>query len=187
MSKYDDLFDSTLPEESVFIDKGALDPLSEPETIIFRDEQEEQLAKILSGVEEGYLPTTVSIYGPPGTGKTMTTRQLCEAFAARNENVTVEYVDLKQCRTLFSAANEILFELKGEKRKAYEGPDGVFEGIWDALEEYPEYTILLLNEIDQIKHDSNYDPNEFFYRLLRGEGKLSRGISLSLVVEQRIA
>ena len=27
---------------------------------------------------------------------------------------------------------------------------------------------------------SNYDPNEFFYRLLRGEGKLERGFNLSV-------
>lgn len=30
-----------------------------------------------------------------------------------------------------------------------------------------------------MQHDSNYDPNEFFYRLLRGEGKLARDINLS--------
>lgn len=180
MSKYDDLFDDARPEESVFLDKGALDPLSDPDKIASRGEQEEQLAKILSGVEEGYLPITVSIYGPPGTGKTTTTRRLCEAFAARNENVAVEYVNLKECRTLFSVANEILFELTDETKKAHEGIDGVFEGIWEALAGYPEYTVLLLDEIDQIKHDSNYDPNDFFYRLLRGEGKLKRGISLSV-------
>ena len=180
MSKYDDLFEDATPTESVFTNKGALDPLADPEAIVSRESQEKALARILSGVHEGYLPTTVSVYGPPGTGKTMTTRRVCQEFATRNENVAVEYVNLKECRTLFSAANEILLELTGEKKKAYEGLDGVFEGIWDALDEYPEYTILLLDEIDQIKHDSNYDPNEFFYRLLRGEGKLSRGISLSV-------
>lgn len=56
----------------------------------------------------------------------------------------------------------------------------MFEGIWEALAGYPEWTILLLDEIDHIKHDSNYDPSDFFYRLLRGEGKLQRGIQLSV-------
>jgi Cdc6-like AAA superfamily ATPase len=36
-----------------------------------------------------------------------------------------------------------------------------------------------LDEIDHIAHDSNYDPSEFLYRLLRGEGKLAREIQLS--------
>jgi archaeal cell division control protein 6 len=180
MSKYDDLFEETAPDESLFVDKGALDPLAEPTEIVARDVQERELATILNGIHDGYLPPTVSIYGPPGTGKTLTTRRVCREFATRQDAVAIEYVNLKECRTLFSAANEILVELAGEKKGAYEGLDGVFEGIWAALEAYPEWTVLLLDEIDHVQHDSNYDPSEFFYRLLRGEGKLARDISLSV-------
>ncbi|WP_122089161.1 Cdc6/Cdc18 family protein [Halalkalicoccus subterraneus] len=179
MNKYDDLFEETAPDDSVFADKGALDPLAEPDEIMARDEQERELATILNGVSEGYLPPTVSIHGPPGAGKTLTARRIAEEFATRHEELAVEYVNLKECRTIFSAANEIHLELIGERKKSYEGLDGVFEGIWVALEGYPEYTVLILDEIDQLQHDTNYDPNEFFYRLLRGEGKLKRGISLS--------
>ena len=179
MSKYDDLFDDTTPTDSVFADKGALDPLAKPDKIIARDEEERQLATILNGVHEGYLPTTVSIYGPPGTGKTTTTRRVCREFAKRNTQVAVEYINLKECRTLFSAANEILLEVTGERKKAYEGIDGVFASLWEALTDYPKYIIFLLDEIDQLAQDSNYDPNDFFYRLLRGEGRLKRDISLS--------
>ena len=54
----------------------------------------------------------------------------------------------------------------------------------------------VLDEIDHVQHDSHYDPNDFFYRrsrpsasgldpeavhrLLRGEGRLERGLNLSL-------
>jgi cell division control protein 6 len=180
MTNYDNLFEETAPTDSVFTDKRALDPLAEPEEIAARTEQERTLARILNGTKDGYLPTTVTIYGPPGTGKTLTTRRICTEFAARHEAVAVEYVNLKECRTLFSAANEILLELTGERRQAYEGLDSVFDGIWEALTDYPEWTVLILDEIDHIKHDSNYDPNDFFYRLLRGEGKLKRDIQLSV-------
>jgi Cdc6-like AAA superfamily ATPase len=40
--------------------------------------------------------------------------------------------------------------------------------------------VLILDEIGHITQDSNYDPNDFFYRLLHGEGKLKRDIQLSL-------
>ena len=119
------------------------------------------------------------MYGPPGTGKTLVTRRITQSFAATRDDFAAGYVNLKGCRTLSSAANETLFELTGEKKQAHEGLDGIFEGIWAALEEYPERTVLLLDEIDHIKH-SNYDPNDFFYRLLRGEGRLKRAISLSV-------
>jgi len=180
MSKYDDLFDDTAPDDSVFADKGTLDPLREPDEIVARDAQERELATLLNGVHEGYLPTTVSVYGPPGTGKTMTTRRVCREFAARTPDVAVEYVNLKECRSLFSAANEIHRELTGETKGSYAGVDGVFEGIWTALEDYPEWTVLILDEIDHVQHDSNYDPSDFFYRLLRGEGKLERDLQLSV-------
>ncbi|WP_321112079.1 Cdc6/Cdc18 family protein [Halorussus salinisoli] len=89
-------------------------------------------------------------------------------------------MNLKEYRTLFSAANEILLALTGEQKKAYEGLDGVFTAIWNVLESYPEWTVLILDEIDHIQHDSHYDLNDFFYRLLRGEGKLARGLNLSV-------
>ncbi len=109
----------------------------------------------------------------------MTTRRVAEEVAARTEELAVEYVNLKECRTIFSAANEIHLELTGDRKKSYEGLDGVFKGIWTALEDYPEWTVLILDEIDHVRHDTNYDPNEFFYRLLRGESKLARDIHLS--------
>jgi orc1/cdc6 family replication initiation protein len=182
MSKYDDLFDETRTTTSVFADKRALDPLSTPEIIVARDTEERALARILNGIHDGYLPATVAVYGPPGTGKTLTTRRVCAEFAARVEKVAVVYVNLKECRTLFGAANEILYEVAGQKLGAYEGLDGVFDAVWTALESYPEWTILLLDEIDQIRYDTNYDPSEFFYRLLRGEGRLKRGLELSVIV-----
>ena len=80
---YDHRFDDVLADDSVFADESLLDPLAEPEEIVPRTDREQALARILTGVTEGYLPTTVSIYGPPGTGKTLTTRRLCREFAGR--------------------------------------------------------------------------------------------------------
>ncbi|KAB7517961.1 Cdc6/Cdc18 family protein [Halosegnis rubeus] len=179
MTDYDDLFAETAPDESVFADKQALDPLQPPDTIRGRDEHQRQIAGMLNGVTEGYLPPTVTIHGPPGTGKTVTTRRVCQEFAARHDSVAVEYVNLKECRSIFSAAREINLELTGESVGAYEGVDGAFTGIWEALADYPAWTVLILDEIDQIKQDANYDPSDFLYRLLRGEGKLKRDIQLS--------
>ena len=50
MSKYDDLFDATAPAGTIFADKGALDPLADPEEIHARDAQERALATILNRV-----------------------------------------------------------------------------------------------------------------------------------------
>ena len=180
MTDYDELFAETAPDQDIFADKSALDPLQEPERVVARDDQQRELAALLNSLTAGYLPATVSIYGPPGTGKTLTTRRLTTEFAARRDCLAAEYVNLKECRTLFSAANEILFELADRKVQAHQGLDGAFKSIWETLAEYPEWTVLILDEIDHVFQDSNYDPSDFFYRLLRGEGKLERDIQLSV-------
>jgi cell division control protein 6 len=182
MTEYDALFAETAPDGRIFADKAALDPLAEPETVMAREEQQTRLAEFLNGVHHAYLPTTIAVYGPPGTGKTLTARRVCREFAARTDCFAFEYVNLKECRTLFSAGNEILLEVAGEKLKTYQGLDGIFDRLWDTLESYPEYTVVIFDEIDHIKQDSNYDPSEFFYRLLRGDGKLRRDLNLSLIL-----
>ncbi len=131
MSRYDDLFEDATVENSVFADKGALDPLAEPTDVVPRTKQEKKLAGLLTGVQEGHLPTTISVYGPPGTGKTLTTRRLCQEFAARTAEFEYEYVNLKECRTLFSAANEVLFELTGERVQALRGSRRCLRGNLD--------------------------------------------------------
>lgn len=49
MSKYDDLFEDVAPTDNVFADNDALDPFKEPDEIVSREKQEEELARILAG------------------------------------------------------------------------------------------------------------------------------------------
>jgi archaeal cell division control protein 6 len=130
MSKYDDRFDETTPDASCFADKGALDPLGDPDEIHARDVQERELATILNGVHEGYLPPMVSVYGPSGTGKTLTTRRVVQEFAARAGSIAVKYVTLKGCRTPFRAATAILVALTG-KEDGLRGPRRRLRGDLD--------------------------------------------------------
>jgi len=84
---------------------------------------------MLKDIKKGYLPTTVAVYGPPGTGKPLTVRRIRPEFADRHQNFEFEDVHLKECRTLFSVAKRILYELAGERVEARLGLDGAFQGI----------------------------------------------------------
>ncbi|ELY55470.1 cell division control protein 6 [Natronococcus amylolyticus DSM 10524] len=53
MNKYDDLFDETAPDESLFTDKGALDPLTDAREIVARDDQERELQVVEDDVRWG--------------------------------------------------------------------------------------------------------------------------------------
>ena len=61
MTDYDELFEETAPEESLFAKKSALDPLAEPEEIVAREAQQAQLARLLNGVHSGYPSSAVQI------------------------------------------------------------------------------------------------------------------------------
>jgi hypothetical protein len=50
----------------------------------------------------------------------LTTPRGLRMFPTRYNRVAVDYVKLKECHTLFSAANEILFQLAGEGKLARE-------------------------------------------------------------------
>lgn len=100
----------------MFKEKGVFDPLREPDQVFAREDQERRLVRTLQGVNEGYLPSTVAHYSPPVTGKTVIVRRVCGEFAKRTPGFDFEYVNLEECRTLFSGTNEILLELNGERK-----------------------------------------------------------------------
>ncbi len=75
-------------------------------------------------------------------------------------------VNLKECRSLFTAANQILFQIAGVNEPPVSGLDGVFEKLWAAVED-TKYLVLILDEIDAIFQDRRYKPSDFLYRLVR--------------------
>jgi len=112
---------------------------------------------------------------PARHGQPLTPRRICRAFAARHAAVAVESVTLTECRTLFSAAHDSLCALTGAKKGAYAGLDGVFTGIWAALERPPRVDRAVARRVRP------RPPRHERILLLAGAaaGKRDRGIDLS--------
>lgn len=151
---------------SVFLNKALLDPARSCGPIVVRGMQARQLADILREAEKGYLPPAIQVYGPPGTGKTTTVVELAKAAAARFPGLRMVFVNLKECHSPFSAANQILIELTEAKESKDAGLDGVFAKIWASVRE-DKLLVLVLDEIDAIFGDPRYKPSDFLYRFLR--------------------
>ncbi len=151
---------------SVFADKGLVDPAARGIPILGRTAQVERLVGYLSDVDRGYLPAMIQVYGPTGTGKTSVVREVTEEAASQFPRLRVVHVNLKECRSLFAAANQILFSLNDTKEPPVSGLDGVFERIWAATADV-DYLLLVLDEFDAIFQNRRYNPSDFVYRLVR--------------------
>jgi len=69
MTDYDDLFDDVAAADSVFADKGALDPLADPDGVVARNDQEQALVNVRSGVHEGVSAYHADGVRPAGHGQ----------------------------------------------------------------------------------------------------------------------
>ena len=165
---------------SVFLDKSVLSLGYVPEKLVSREREEKFFARILSrGVRENFLPGMIRVYGGTGCGKTVVVRSVLEKFSKyKGSMFRFFYVNLKQCRTIFSAANAILSAISGERVPVNLGVDRVFSRIWDVLKELKSglsriFVCLVLDEADSVFSDKHYDPSEFFYRFLRHQTYLN--------------
>jgi len=165
-----------------FRDKGKLALGYVPLRILHRRREERFLGRVLVGLREGYLPPMVRVFGGSGTGKTLVVRSVLERF----ERFAVEvdmgsvrsfYVNLRGCRSVFSAVNSVLSALSGRRLPNRAGLDRVYGEIWGEVRALRGaggrlHVFFILDEVDSVFLDKHYDPSEFFYRFLRYEAYL---------------
>lgn len=161
---------------SPFRDKGKLSLGYVPSRVLHRGVEERFFARILVGLREGFLPPMVRVYGRAGTGKTVVVRSVLERFERFvGEEVGVVrsfYVNLRGCRSVFSATNAVLSAFSGRKLPNNVGLDRLFGEVWSVVKSLKEagrglFIFFILDEVDSVFLDKHYDPSEFFYRFLR--------------------
>ncbi len=124
-----------ITNQSVFSDKGLLDPSRAPTEILRRDVQSQRLVDYLD-LATGYLPPLIQDFGPTGTGKSTVVRTVASEAARQFPDLRIVDVNLKECRSLFTAANQILFQITGVKEPPVSGLDGVFEKLRAAVKSH---------------------------------------------------
>jgi len=170
-------------EGSIFAKKASLDSLSFTSKIIGRKNEAEKLVRYLLGYKQGYVVPYVSVYGRSGSGKSVVVRFVCDNI----DKISYSFVNLRQAKTVFGAANLILAELGVSNLKNAQGINLAVDAIGKEIEsllqkEKKKLFVLVLDELDVIFYDKRGKPSDFIYKLIiLGENLKKKGFLLCVI------
>ncbi|MBT4334587.1 ORC1-type DNA replication protein [archaeon] len=166
-----DFFKGYLEKERLFTNKKVLQMNYTPETIPHREEQIEEISKILAPSLKLERPSNMFIYGKTGTGKTLSVikvlNSLKEVAKIKNIPLDILYVNCKlknvadtEYRLIAHIAREFGEDIPitGLPRNA------IYSKLFKKLETKKRLVILALDEIDQIVKKQG---DEILYTLTR--------------------
>ena len=95
----DNFFENFIKNESIFINKSVLLSSYIPESILYREEQIQEVANILAPALRVERPSNLFIYGKTGTGKTLSVRHILNSMMeiAQKNNLPLKpiYINCK--------------------------------------------------------------------------------------------
>ncbi len=176
-------FENFLKKESFFSEKKALQNSFIPERLPHREEQVNQLAKILAPALKQERPSNVFIYGITGVGKTVTvkytTQELQKVALTQNIPLEIIYINCKINRTA-DTEYRLIAELSTVLGRTVP-PTGlptkeIYGHFKSALIKKGKNIIIILDEID---HLLNKAGDNTLYNLLRiNDEQLSNHVSI---------
>jgi cell division control protein 6 len=143
---------------SVFKNRDALGDNYIPDSLVCREEEEEDLIHALIPVAEGDEPNNAFIYGDTGVGKTVATRMILDEL--KEDTKKIDGVNLtvvwENCKTLtsYETAISLVNQFRDSSNKLSmrgHAEDKVYDLLWDYLDESDStHVIFVLDEIDSL-------------------------------------
>ncbi len=179
-----DIFDSYLNKKSFFREKSVLQSAYTPESIVHRDNEITQIAKILAPCLRNERPSNLFLYGKTGTGKTLvakfTSTHILKKAEENKVSVKIIYLNCKLSRVA-DTEYRLIAQLAREFGKAIPPTglptDEVYNIFFRAVDEEKKVIILVLDEIDQLVKKAG---DEIIYNLTRINSEL-KNAQISLV------
>jgi cell division control protein 6 len=177
-------FEKFLTKESLFTDRKVLQSNYTPETILHRDAQIQQIAKIMAPALRLDKPSNLFVYGKTGTGKTLsikyTTNQILEVASQRSMPLKIFYINCKLKRvadTEYRLIAQLCREFGKEIPPTGLPTDEIYRIFFDTIDKEKQVIILILDEIDQLVKKTG---DEILYNLTRINAELHKS-QISLI------
>ncbi len=164
-------FEEYLQQQSIFKNKGILQQQHIPAEILHRDEQTQQLARMLAPSLKKEKPSNIFIYGKTGTGKTLVTKHIASHMQrvaeARNLPIKILYTNCK-IRQVADTEYRLLVQLLKDLGKIVPSTGlptaEIYNFFYQSLDETPLQVLLILDEIDELVGKTG---NDVLYNLTR--------------------
>jgi cell division control protein 6 len=178
----DDFFEKYIESTPLFKNKKILQSNYIPDSILHREKEIKQMAKILAPALKGDRPSNLFIYGKTGTGKTLTAQYFSQKLiyaGTNNKNsgktdfdVKIVYVNCKLKRiadTEYRLIAQLAREFGKDIPPTGLPTDEVYKIFTQALDNKKQVVIFILDEIDQLVKKTG---DEIIYNLTRINSEL---------------
>ncbi len=177
-------FERFLKSKPLFQNKKVLQANYTPETIPHRDEQVDQVAKILAPSLRLEKPSNLFVYGKTGTGKTLTvkhvTNKLTTITNQKNIPLKILYVNCKLKKTAdteYRLIAQLLREFGKEIPPTGLPTEEIYKNFFNVIDSKSQLILLILDEIDQLVKKAG---DEILYNLTRVNSELKQA-QISLI------
>ncbi|MDD5012123.1 MAG: orc1/cdc6 family replication initiation protein [Candidatus Nanoarchaeia archaeon] len=178
MSELDKIFEA-FDNNGIFKNKSMLQHSYQPEEILHRSKQIQQVALILAPVLRGERASNLFLYGKTGTGKTLSIQYVRNELMKRVKkdadfNLKIEYLNCKLKKvsdTEYRILAELIKKFGGEIPATGLPTQSVYDRFIDIIDAEKQTIVLILDEIDQTTKKISDD---FLYNLTRLNSELSK-------------
>ena len=172
----DDIFDKFLQGPKIFTDREVLRPDYVPDHLPHRENQIQQIAKILAPVLDEARGSNIFIYGKTGTGKTAVVKYVLNRLIRRSNEIGAlvenSYVNCRLVGTVYRVLLKLGESIDVKIPFTGLATSEVFDRFEDALDLKGVLLIVVLDEIDALV--KVYGDN-LIYELTRVNETLNKG------------
>ncbi len=177
MSNVNEIFEDFLKTNTIFKDKKILQSNYTPENIPHREDQINQIAKILAPALKLQKPSNLFVYGKTGTGKTLSVKHVLKKIKALSEEKSIPiqqlYINCKLKKiadTEYRLIAQLIRDLGKTVPTTGLPTDEIYKIFFNIIDERNQLFILVLDEIDQLVKKIG---DEILYNLTRINSELT--------------
>lgn len=168
---------SEIEESRIFKNEEALSPEYLPDFLPHRENQIQEIARVLNPISKGKKPQNIFISGSPGIGKTCVTKFVFKELESFSERVRTVYINTWDYNTTPSLLTKIITELGGFIPRRGLSKDEIVEKFVEMVKKSKSGFVVCLDEVDQlIRKDESA-----LYNLLRVDQYVENPFGLVMI------